>query len=501
MSKDKNITGLTSLRFNSQNGVSVAGNKIDNADSSSQTRGLALPQVLNDDQRDKIVNSDNSNTPILFGTAVYNIDAKSAQITKEDNNGNASWANIGTGNLSNDGASTDTAIVIFDGTDGTKTKDSAIKIANVPSVSDANIGAIVKGHIVIFNDAGKTEIKDGGFVVARDVNAANQANATNQDRYLMSNFGAIEFINGDGSVLLDSLSAFTMHTQGTGASARACTVFSGDLPAGSSSPSAVLELNTNEGVLLLSRLSTPEEEMLDTLKSGSFWYNKDLNRYRGCQNGTIITFGEGGGGGNISPTGIITKDGVAVWNDSTGTLLRSSTTTINSLGGITINVSGYQNQIGGNGNIYDHNGTTYTVITPTLAVPEILTFVYPSNQPIAGYILTTDDDGNTSWVSKTAVNISNLTSSANSYTLQNDEHFIAVDTSTSSQEILLPLSSTVSNGIRYLVKDASGFAGINNITIKAQGTNLIEGNTQVQINTNYGFVELINNQNNQWLII
>jgi hypothetical protein len=500
MSKDKNITGLTSLRFNSQNGVSVAGNKIDNADSSSQTRGLALPQVLNDDQRDKIVNSDNSNTPILFGTAVYNIDAKSAQITKEDNNGNASWANIGTGNVSNNGNSTNTAIAIFNGTDGTEITDSTIKIANVPSVADGELGNIKANHIVIFANDGNTATKDGGFIVSKNVPAANQANATNQDRYLMSNFGAIEFINGDGSVLLDSLSAFTLHTQGNGASARACTVFSGDLPAGSSSPSAVLELNTKEGVLLLSRLSTPDEEVLDTLKTGSIWYNESINRYRGCENGNIINFAIEGSGGSIAPTGTITKDGVAVWNDSTGTLLRSSTTTINSLGGITINVSGYQNQIGGNGNIYDHNGTTYTVITPTLATPDILTFVYPSNPPIAGYVLTTDDNGNTSWVSKTAVNISNLTSSANSYTLQNDEHFIAVDTSTSSQEILLPLSSTVSNGIRYLVKDASGFAGINNITIKAQGTDLIEGNTQIEINTNYGFVELINNQN-QWLII
>ena len=323
---------------------------------------------------------------------------------------------------------------------------------------------------------------------------------TFKDRYLMSNFGAIEFINGDGSVLLDSLSAFTLHTQGVGVSARACTVFSGDLPAGSSSPSAVLEINTTEGVLLLSRLSTTDEGILDTLKSGSFWYNKDLNKYRICENGNIISLGSGGSGG-ISPTGTITKNGIAVWNDASGSLLRSSTTVINSLGGITISASGYQNGIGANGNIYDHDGTTYTIATPTLAVPDILTFIYPWNRPIAGYILTTDDNGNTEWISKSAVNISNLTSSANSYALQNDEHFIAIDTSISSQEILLPISSTVSDGTRYLIKDAKGFAGINNITIKASGTDLIESNTQISINTNYGFIEVINNQNNCWLII
>ena len=126
---------------------------------------------------------------------------------------------------------------------------------------------------------------------------------------------------------------------------------------------------------------------------------------------------------------------------------------------------------------------------------------FPSNQPQDGYILTTDSNGNTTWAAKNSTFISNLTSSSNSYTLQNNEHFIAVDTSISSQEILLPVSSSLENGVRYLIKDAKGFAGINNITIKTTGTDLIEGNTQISINTNYGFIEVINNQNNQWLII
>jgi hypothetical protein len=466
MSKDKNITGLTSLRFNSQNGVSVAGNKIDNADSSSQTNGLALPQVLDNAQRDKIVNSDDSKNPILFGTLAYNIATKKIEGTIERNDGKAAFINLGS--------------------DG----------GNVvgPNVSIAD-------NIVTFSDISGKIIKDSGVSIARvplELNL-NQANNTpNSDRNILKNLGAIQFTERDGYIFVDDLTPILMQTQGAGAAARVCTVFSGDLPAGSSSPSAVLELNTKEGVLLLSRLNNAEENALDTVKSGSFWYNSETNKFRANQNGVNIDFA---GSSTINPTGIITKDGVAVFNDASGTLLRSSTTTINSQGGITIGVSNYYNSIGGNGNVYEHNGTVYTITVPTLAIPDILSFTFPSNQPQLGYILTTDNNGNTTWAAKNSTLISNLTSSANSYTLQNDEHFIAVDTSTSSQEILLPISSTVSNGTRYLIKDAKGFAGINNITIKASGTDLIEGNTQISINTNYGFIEVINNQNNQWLII
>lgn len=463
MSKDKNITGLTSLRFNSQNGVSVAGNKIDNADSSSQTNGLALPHVLNNDQRDKIVNSDDSKNPILFGTLAYNIATKKIEGTIENNEGKATFVNLGSGG------------------------------------DVVGPGVSVEDNIVIFNDASGKIIKDSGVAIGRvPPELLFNQNQVNEDRYLISNLGAIQFTGSDASVLLNSLSAYTIHEQGAGAAARVCTVFSGDLPAGSSSPSAVLELNTNEGVLLLSRLNNAEENALDTVKSGSIWYNSETNKFRANQNGVNIDLA---GSSTINPTGIITKDGVAVWNDTSGTLLRSSTTTINSQGGITIGVSNYYNSIGGNGNVYEHNGTVYTVTAPTLATPDILSFTFPSNQPQLGYILTTDSNGNTTWAAKNSTFISNLTSSSNSYTLQSDEHFIAVDTSISSQEILLPTSSTISDGARYLIKDAKGFAGINNITIKTTGTDLIEGNTQISINTNYGFIEVINNQSNQWLII
>jgi hypothetical protein len=464
MSKDKNITGLTSLRFNSQNGVSVSGNKIDNADSSSQTNGLALPQVLSDAQRDKIVNSDDSKNPILFGTLAYNITSNKIEGAIKGKDGKSTFINLGSdgGNVVGPDSSIANNIVVFGDVNGKIIKDSNVAIGKVQQE-------------LLFNQ--------------------NQAN---EDRYLISNLGAIQFTGSDASVLLNSLSACTIHEQGAGAAARVCTVFSGDLPAGSSSPSAVLELNTNEGVLLLSRLNNAEENALDTVKSGSIWYNSETNKFRANQNGVNIDFA---GSSTINPTGIITKDGIAVWNDASGTLLRSSTTTINNLGGITISASNYYNNIGGNGNIYEHNGTTYTITAPTLAVPNVLNFVFPSNQPQDGYILTTDSNGNTTWAAKNSTFISNLTSSSNSYTLQNNEHFIAVDTSISSQEILLPVSSSLENGVRYLIKDAKGFAGINNITIKTTGTDLIEGNTQISINTNYGFIEVINNQNNQWLII
>ena len=339
MSKDKNITGLTSLRFNSQNGVSVSGNKIDNADSSSQTNGLALPQVLSDAQRDKIVNSDDSKNPILFGTLAYNITSNKIEGAIKGKDGKSTFINLGS--------------------DG----------GNVVGRNNS-----IAGNIVTFADKSGKLLKDSGVAIGKvQQELLFNQNQANEDRYLISNLGAIQFTGSDASVLLNSLSACTIHEQGAGAAARVCTVFSGDLPAGSSSPSAVLELNTNEGVLLLSRLNNAEENALDTVKSGSIWYNSETNKFRANQNGVNIDFA---GSSTINPTGIITKDGIAVWNDASGTLLRSSTTTINNLGGITISASNYYNNIGGNGNIYEHNGTTYTITAPTLAVPNVLNFVF-----------------------------------------------------------------------------------------------------------------------------
>lgn len=75
--------------------------------------------------------------------------------------------------------------------------------------------------------------------------------------------------------------------------------------------------------------------------------------------------------------------------------------------------------------------------------------------------------------------------------------FIAVDTS-ASRTIDLPLASSVSQGRVYAVKDASGSANDNPITIDTQGSDLIDGASSYEFDSNYGAVWFITDGSSNW---
>jgi hypothetical protein len=61
-----------------------------------------------------------------------------------------------------------------------------------------------------------------------------------------------------------------------------------------------------------------------------------------------------------------------------------------------------------------------------------------------------------------------------------------------------PLTIALQPGItnqKIVIKDESGNAGTNNITISASSPNLIDGSASLTINTNYGVVTLYFNTN------
>jgi hypothetical protein len=66
--------------------------------------------------------------------------------------------------------------------------------------------------------------------------------------------------------------------------------------------------------------------------------------------------------------------------------------------------------------------------------------------------------------------------------------------------LTLPSGSSVTNGKFFVVKDESGAAATNNITIIGNGTDKIDGQANVIINTNYGIVRLLWNTN-LWSIV
>lgn len=75
--------------------------------------------------------------------------------------------------------------------------------------------------------------------------------------------------------------------------------------------------------------------------------------------------------------------------------------------------------------------------------------------------------------------------------------FIAVDTG-ASRTIDLPLAVNVSQGRVYAIKDSTGTANANPITIARQGSDLIDGATSSTFDSNYGSVWYITDGVSNW---
>jgi hypothetical protein len=75
--------------------------------------------------------------------------------------------------------------------------------------------------------------------------------------------------------------------------------------------------------------------------------------------------------------------------------------------------------------------------------------------------------------------------------------FIAVDTS-ASRTITLPLASSVAEGRVYAIKDSTGSANANPIVVDRQGSDLIDGESSYNFDSNYGAVWLITDGISNW---
>lgn len=95
----------------------------------------------------------------------------------------------------------------------------------------------------------------------------------------------------------------------------------------------------------------------------------------------------------------------------------------------------------------------------------------------------TNDDGDFDLIEleRTAV--------AADYTTTDSDLLIAV-TSTAAARTITLLSATVTEGRIFIIKDESGAAGTNNITIATEGSETIDGSATLVISTNYGSATL-----------
>jgi hypothetical protein len=82
------------------------------------------------------------------------------------------------------------------------------------------------------------------------------------------------------------------------------------------------------------------------------------------------------------------------------------------------------------------------------------------------------------------------------YTALATDYMLCVDTATSAVTITLPIGIL---GTVYMIKDCSGNADTNNITIQGTGGQLVDGSSAL-INTPYGNVQVIFN-GTEWSIV
>ena len=85
---------------------------------------------------------------------------------------------------------------------------------------------------------------------------------------------------------------------------------------------------------------------------------------------------------------------------------------------------------------------------------------------------------------------------------QTTDYFLAVDTST-AKTLTLPSTTVAGTGTKFIIKDVTGNAAANNITInKATATlDAIDGAASYTINTNRGKVTLVCSAVNVWSVI
>ena len=80
------------------------------------------------------------------------------------------------------------------------------------------------------------------------------------------------------------------------------------------------------------------------------------------------------------------------------------------------------------------------------------------------------------------------------------DYFIGIDTSGGAVELRLPAASTLSNGQMLTVKDEGGVSHTNNITILASGSQTIDGQNSVVLESPFASLQLYCNGANKYFI-
>lgn len=188
-------------------------------------------------------------------------------------------------------SSEDGDMVVF-GREGVKKK--ALTLDPVPAHLVKGPAVSVPGNVAVFKDETGSEIADSGLNVQK---ITRLKGLSASDLLQLTNLGALQFVKGLGVILVDDLIPVTFYMQGTGGDAQVCTVFGGDLPAQSSSESALVEINSSTGALLVSRMNTDQRKALRNPQNGMMVYDTEGEAFFFYQNKTWTPLSAGDVGG------------------------------------------------------------------------------------------------------------------------------------------------------------------------------------------------------------
>ena len=89
---------------------------------------------------------------------------------------------------------------------------------------------------------------------------------------------------------------------------------------------------------------------------------------------------------------------------------------------------------------------------------------------------------------------------ASAWTITKDQYYIGVNTSGGSYTLTLPAASTLANGQCFIIKDETGNAATNNITVDCGDADTIDGENTVILNASYASITIFTNGSNKYFI-
>ena len=183
-------------------------------------------------------------------------------------------------------------------------------------------GVSVAGDIAVFADTTGKVIADSGININNAILLSEELLADPPAGLAISNLTYLQFAAAQdvGLIFVGTLMPVEFITNDFGPGSQVCSLFTGDLPSSSTTPSALLELQSTTGAMLISRMTTAERDALTAPAAGMMIFNTTpipgvFNFYDGT---TWVTFAEGSG---VPP---VTQD-FQILSSGTGTPIWYST--------------------------------------------------------------------------------------------------------------------------------------------------------------------------------